>query len=273
VILEKAGCMAEETHFANAYLLRLLSIVHIWCFWFLYCVLGGHIPSKQPRHLQPDQQAGVHTEIYIFRNIWISHPRESGDPVTRWSWRPWIPASAGMTALIFLKDINHREFTVTENTFQASQLSTNFKNIWKWCSTAENLMDITGYGKASCLWGQQIHPHDRSDDVISAAVNFAMVLTHFMSPPEICSLTLKQFGDSSRGHLNILTTHYIESEPKRIILVHWFPLDRTTQQGEEAIGYSTGRRFVPNKPVSAVARSSLAGAMERTSRCVCQPVH
>lgn len=42
----------------------------------------------------------------------------------------------------------------------------------------------------------------------------------------------------------------------------------TPSRWAEAIGYSTGRRFVPNSPVSAVARSSLSGAMQRTSRCV-----
>ena len=43
---------------------------------------------------------------------------------------------------------------------------------------------------------------------------------------------LNQFSDSSRCHLNILSTHYIGSDPERIILVHRLPIDCTTQQGE-----------------------------------------
>ena len=87
-------------------------------------------------------------------------------------------------------------------------------------------------GRRHAYEASRIHPHVRSDDVIFAAVNFAMVLTHVISPPKNCFLMLKQFGDSSRCHLNILSTHYIESEPRRIILVHWLPMDCTTQQGE-----------------------------------------
>ena len=39
--------------------------------------------------------------------------------------------------------------------------------------------------------------HDRSNDVISVEINFAMVLTLFMNLLQICLLTLNQLSDGS----------------------------------------------------------------------------